>query len=249
MRPAYRRSKKWRVQDADWKLYTQIAERETQNILPNDDIDIFSEQLTQIISTAADQAIPISTVSTSNKIYWKKDPGVRLAKRDYNKASKIYKRHKSDYNLTKVNESFQVYKTIPEIVQHQSWQDWINSCNSEINSRQMWRKIKAACGVAPRPSTHPDPAMQAEEICSQFIQRSDDNNLPDDIRDQRQYYDSHRRRVIYDAICTPTESDRPFTLSELEHVLKGKKRDTAPGFDDYTYSMIRMTPYHLSYSC
>ena len=59
---------------------------------------------------------------------------------------------------------------------------------------------------------------------------------------------SERDAIIHQAIQTKDITDQPFNLSELEHALQPKK-DTAPGDDDCTYSMIRQasTMFKLEY--
>ena len=40
------------------------------------------------------------------------------------------------------------------------------------NSAEVWRRIKAAKGTAPRPPTHPRPQEEADSLCDSFAERS-----------------------------------------------------------------------------
>ena len=95
--------------------------------------------------------------------------------------------------------------------------------------------------LASRPPTHPNPTDKAEELCFQFVNRSNIENLTIDTRQRLNVLQSERDAIIYQAVQTKDITDQPFNLSELEHALQ-RKKNTAPGDDDCTYSMIRQAP-------
>ena len=64
-------------------------------------------------------------------------------------------------------------------VRYESWNQWITECNGNINSAEVWRRIKAAKGTAPRPHTHPRPQEEADSLYDSFAQRSSSVNLPE----------------------------------------------------------------------
>ena len=85
--------------------------------------------------------------------------------------------------------------------------------------------------------THPYPIDKAENLIQQFAMRSDSTNLSIDSRIRLDNMRVQRENDINDAIHT----DQPFNLSELEVALE-RKKETAPGEDGCTYSMIRHSP-------
>ena len=68
--------------------------------------------------------------------------------------------------------------------------------------------------------------------------RSDPVNLSTNARRKLDTARPVREAAINNAIYSASPTDRPFNMSELEHALL-RKKDTAPGDDGCTYSMIR----------
>ena len=126
-------------------------------------------------------------------------------------------------------------------MRNQSWNQWITDCNNNINSAEVWRRIKAAKGTAPRPPTHPRPQAEADSLCDAFAQRSSSTNLPEHTNNILAQLAPERVRTITTATYEAVSTDQEFTLSALEDVLHLLK-DTAPGDDTVCYSMIKNVP-------
>ena len=62
-----------------------------------------------------------------------------------------------------------------------------------------------------------------------------------DARRTLRNLEPHRKAFLNHAIRSERITDRPFNISELENTLR-RKKDTAPGDDGCTYSMIRQSP-------
>ena len=105
--------------------------------------------------------------------------GIRMAKHIYNSKLKAYRRHTSPTNLEHVQTAYKEYTKLCTHVRNQSWNQWITDCNNNINSAEVWRRIKAAKGTAPRPPTHPRPQEEADLLCAAFAQRTSSTNLPE----------------------------------------------------------------------
>ena len=101
----------------------------------------------------------------------------------------------------------------------------------------MWRRIKAANGRPQLAATHPRPQEEANRLCATFIQRSSSDNLPTDTTKTLTEFFPNRINLIKTAINKEAETDRDFTLSELDEIISHLK-DTAPGIDTVCYSMI-----------
>ena len=114
----------------------------------------------------------------------------------------------------------------------------ITECNGNINSAEVWRRINAAKGTAPRPPTHPIPQEEAYSLCDSFAQRSSSANLPEQINNMLTCMAPERVCIIATATNEAAYTDQEFTQSELEDVLH-RLRDTAPGDDTVFYSMIK----------
>ena len=77
-------------------------------------------------------------------------------------------------------------------------------------------------------------------MCQQFVMRSDSANLTVDAHRTLRNLEPHREAFVNHAICSERITDRPFNISELENTLR-RKKDTAPGDNGCTYSMIRQS--------
>ena len=69
---------------------------------------------------------------------------------------------------------------------------------------------------------------------------SSDQLQQEDVRILQQHQPI-RQQQIQDAINSPSECDRPITISEIDNVLK-KVRDSTPGDDTISYSMLKNAP-------
>ena len=123
-----------------------------------------------------------------------------------------------------------------------SWNQWFTKCNN-INSADVWRKIKAVKGTAPRPPgpNTPYPQEEADSLCDSFAQRCSSENLPERTNNILIKMVPERVRTITTASYEAVDTDQEFTLSELENVLH-RLKDTAPGDDTVCYSMIKNAP-------
>ena len=124
---------------------------------------------------------------------------------------------------------------------NQSWNQWITDCNNNINSAEVWRRIKATKGTAPIPPTHPRPQEEADSLCDAFAQRSSSTNLPEHTNNILTNMAPERVRTITTATYEAVSTDQEFTQSELDDVLH-RLKDTAPGDDTVCYSMIKNVP-------
>ena len=125
------------------------------------------------------------------------------------------------------------YKEFIQLCTHvrkQSWNQWITVCNGNLNSAEVWRRIKAAKGTAPRPPTHPRPQEEEDSLCDSFIERSSSVNLPEQTNNVLTGIAPERVRIITEAPYEAVATDQEFTLSELEDVLHCLK-DIAPEDD------------------
>ena len=232
--------KRWLTQHAEWELYREHITTTTTNIEWTD-VDTNEINITKAILEAAELAIPKSSGKTSATPYWKNNMGIRMAKHIYNTKLKAYRRHTSPTNLEQVQTTYKEYTQLCTHVRNQSWNQWITECNGNINSAEVWRRMKAAKGTAPRPPTHPRPQEEADSLCDAFAQRCSSTNLPEHTNNILTNMAPERVRAVTTATYEAVDTDQEFTLSELEEVLH-RLKDTAPGDDTVCYSMIQNVP-------
>ena len=128
-----------------------------------------------------------------------------------------------------------------------SWNQRITKCNNNINSAEVWRRINAAKGTAPRPPTHSRPQKEADSLCDSFAQSCSSEKLPEHTTNILTNIVPERVRAITTATYEAVDTDQKFTLSEFEDVLC-RLKDTAPGDDTVCNSMIKNVPLDTSSS-
>ena len=72
------------------------------------------------------------------------------------------------------------------------------------------------------------------------MRSSSDQLQEEDVRTLQQHQPT-RQQKVHDAINSPSECDRPITISEINNVLR-KVRDSSPGGDTIAYSMLKNAP-------
>ena len=110
-----------------------------------------------------------------------------------------------------------------------------------MNSKTLWQRIKRCTGTNPHPPTHPNPTQESNRLLSEFVARSSADQLPEEDVRTLQQHQHIRQHQLQDAINSPSDCDRPITISEINNVLK-KVSDSSPGEDTISYSMIKHAP-------
>ena len=110
-----------------------------------------------------------------------------------------------------------------------------NATSTSVLRTELWRRLRICTGVSQRPPTHPNPVDEAEQLCQQFVMRSDPLNLNAETQKILDILHLQREAMIHQAINSNCVTDQPFNISELEHTLH-RKKDTAPREDECTYS-------------
>ena len=166
-------------------------------------------------------------------------------------ALKKYRRNPLPELHRDLQEAHNSYAEVCRLVRNASWDKWITKINTTPkwitkinttpNARDMWRRIRSASGTTSRPPTHPEPDMEAAQLCVEFTDRSSAQNLPLSTQLILADLAPMRETHINAAIQEEHQTDRAFNLSELVMVLDGL-HDTAPGADTVSYSMIKNAP-------
>ena len=89
----------------------------------------------------------------------------------------------------------------------------------------------------PKVPTHPNPQQEAERLAISFADKTSSDNLPISVRLKQQQLEQRRWQEIEHACSLQDDTDIPYTLEELQAAHK-KGKDTAPGADNITYTMI-----------
>ena len=193
------------------------------------------------IHAAANKAMPLK--STGNYTYkdsWYYCAEVRTLKTRLNRVRKLYRRRPNAENrelLQTVNIDVQQQL---DSIRNEKWMEWCShiSCHSTLSDIWKWLKIVSNTHK-PKQCRHPQPMQEAERLAVHFSERTKSENLPPETRRLQEQLNPERWRAINNACSEQDDTDQPFTLNELNSAHK-KGRDTAPGADKITYTMVRM---------
>ena len=94
------------------------------------------------------------------------------------------------------------------------------------------------------PPRHHEPALKANELCTQFTNRCKTMNLPIETQTMLEQLEHNRLISIENAKHVVSCADTPIVMHELLEALSNRK-DTAPGIDKVTYSMIHHAPSNI----
>ena len=203
-----------------------------------------SEQLIFMFNLAAEHAIPKTKPYKYRRSHWYRDDDLIKAKRKANKAMTHYKRLPNPNNKIALQEISHNLRITAFQSKNNSWLKWVNQLNGQTRNRIFWRHIKIVKGTPTRPDIHPNPENKANELVDSFTQRTLVTNLPLHTKQDLTNKFRHRQKLINKAIHLSSTSNTPFTIQEL-HIALLRSRDTAPGEDNLTYSMISKSPIEI----
>ena len=95
-----------------------------------------------------------------------------------------------------------------------------------------------------RPNIYPFPITKANELVDGFAKRTSTINLPISTQQDLQHHFDNRQRIVQEAQHKSSSSNTPFTLEEL-NIAPNRNRDTAPGEDCLTHSMLSKAPIEI----
>ena len=230
---------RWNQELADWHIFkTEIEEWAANYEIPND-INIFEQQLIAAVHNAANKAMPKkSTGNHTFKDSWYYCQEVRELKTRLNRVRKLHKRRPSAENhelLIAVNNDTQQRLTN---IRTEKWMEWCAQISQHSTLAQIWKFLKMVSGKYSKcEAIHPNPEQEAERLANKFAERTKTSNLPLETQQLQEQLAPMRLNAIEQACNRPDVTDTPYTIEELRNTYK-KGKDTAPGADKITYTMI-----------
>ena len=204
-------------------------------------MDQLELDLNGAIHNAANKAMPLKTRGNyTYKDSWYYCPEVRVLKTRLNRVRKLYRRRPNTENrelLQTVNTDVQQQL---ETIRNEKWIEWCSHISNHSTLSDIWKWLKIVSNKhKPRQSRHPQPLQEAERLADNFSDRTKSENLPPETRELQEQLNPERWRAINVACSEQDDTDQPYTLDELKSAYK-KGKDTAPGADKITYTMVRM---------
>ncbi|ROT62229.1 pol [Penaeus vannamei] len=234
----------WHFKKADWHKFTFILEEWVESYTPSQDLDTKEEEIVSALHHAANQAIPAYKPTSyihSNKWYY--SDRVRELRHRLIILRKTLKKHPSPTVLENFRVAQQLIRKEIQMIRSDSWLKWCESLNAHTSLHDLWQKLNLVSGKFRRQPCHPRPLQVAEGLIHTFQSRSTSSQLPPSTINRIQRLKPERETSIQVAISTPAESDVPFTQHDINQARKTSK-DTAPGIDRVTYSMLNQLGTH-----
>ena len=231
---------RWKIDKARWPLFQEEMATWWREYAVPDDVGEFGRDFAAALTRAAEASIPkTSGRRPPVKNWWFRSPRVREANHRVNTLRKAFRRNRTDENLRLLRQAVSHARGVANDEKEARWLEWCESFDSHTSLRTLWSCLRTASGRGPRrPAAHPDPEARAEELVSSYAERASSERLPLEVRQRQLQLRPERLRRIANAVNTEDVTDCPFTQSELTRA-KRRSRDTAPGEDGITYTMLR----------
>lgn len=217
--------KKRNFKEADWQSYSShIDNRITSTNIPLDPQEAY-DQFIDTLNRAAEESIPYIKICDNPqrlqrfkpKPYWNQELSKSVAERRL--ALTIFRKNPTPDNLQVLNEKTASAQKYIRNAKIKSWQSFCDSIEGVTTSGEMWRRMKWLKGYR-SPQSYID-KDRAINLLSKLT--------PDYVTPCKPSFKS-----------TNTQLSMPISAQELERSIKPK--DTAPGTDLISFSMIKKLP-------
>ncbi|KAG7300559.1 hypothetical protein JYU34_014851 [Plutella xylostella] len=208
---------------ADWLGYSKTLQRDFEEMTISEDPQLDYDIFIKLINNAADSCIPIIKLCNNpqrkfvSKPYWNQELSKAVAERRLALAK--LRANPTPDNLGILQQKISSAQKLIRKAKSKSWQEFCSSLDSTTSSAEMWRRMRWLKGYK-APKFHID-GEQASKLLHSLS--------PDFVSPDRPSFNSSNS-ILSSNISKP----------ELERAIKNK--DTAPGDDGITFSMIKNMP-------
>ncbi|KAG6438736.1 hypothetical protein O3G_MSEX000179 [Manduca sexta] len=208
---------------ADWGSYSKYLEAKLRDLCLPDNPQEAYDLFLYIVNEAANKFIPLLkfnqnlTSKFSPKPYWTAILSRAVASRRLALAS--FRRNPTPHNLGILKNKINLAQRLIRQAKKEDWQNFCTSVNESTTSSDMWRKMKWLKGYS-------SSRRFVDPECSKALLRS---LTPDFV--------SPLPPII---VNNNPALECEISIQELEKCIKPK--DTSPGYDDFSYSMIKNLP-------
>lgn len=226
---------RWKIQSADWMAYSTCLETSIRHLLECEITDINVQQIydefEHLILDAASKSIPLKIINNFSKsnIWW--NDRCREVVESRKEALRIYQRQKTTGNLELLKLAVAEAKAVIIEEERKAWKTLCEECKTNSNHNSAvpsgWHLLRLLSGKKGSNPKFIHPEVHTS-VCKEVLLSTTKPSVPIPPFDR--------------LVNCPNKFESPFTIVELEHVLNRKKKDTCPGNDSITYSMIRQLP-------
>ena len=227
------------IKKAKWSVFQKKMEEWASTYEISQDINKIEKDLVQAIHKAADAAIPMTKPPKQQyKDRWYYNEEVKQIKNEVNKARKQFRRNSTDENRATLREKCNSADTKLKEIKNNKLLEWAENLSNHTSLGQIWKELKWASGKTyTKIPNHPNPKEQADVLMTKYATRSKTEQLPIRTIAKQHHLNTKRWERIEAACNTPDVTDEPIKLHEVK-ATRHKGKDTAPGADKITYSML-----------
>lgn len=249
-----RKRQTYNTKKANWKRYKQVCSNSIKSSIISDNVNVFANNLTNCILDAAEQAMPrtAAKVSRRNKSlpYWNHECSNAIKTR--NKCRNVLnKTNNLDNLLAYKRNKAKAQKTLREAAKNH-WMKFCSSINRTTKLGSVWKMAKKMNGLQGsskianlinNKTIIRDNKDKLEYIADTFSRASSNDNYSDEFKSSHTFTNLSMNSIINNANKVNNDAlHLDISLNELVYALSLMKKDTSPGPDEVTYSMIRNLP-------
>ena len=236
-------SNRFKTEKADWAKFNRLTNNFIQADLNN--INEETDQLTSFIIQAARNSIPMSN-RRSNKTpvpWWNTDCTNCLKERK--RAEKACRRNPTIANKIAYKRLKAVCRKTFKQAKTESWIAYVSSINANTSMEKIWKRVQKIKGKFTR---RPPPLLNnaygietqnPNETSNIFGEAFASISATENYTQNFQRYKRTQERKHINFTSNNEEPyNTPFSVEELNHAL-ATTNETAPGYDQITYSMIK----------
>ncbi|XP_068222228.1 uncharacterized protein [Palaemon carinicauda] len=234
--------RRWNPDFAHWDLFEQhmTSWAERYSVRPPEDADNILLSLNNQLNEAAASSMPKKkSFVKDHKDSWYYNPRIKAMNKRLNRVRKLFRR----------NNTEALYQTLISVARHatevandvkkEKWLDWCSQVSGLTPIQKIWAWFNKVSGKRYTARvTHPDPPAEALRIAQNFANRSKSDNLSIQARQRQEVLYPIRMNMVTAGCNIPDDTDALYTMEELNTALS-KNKDTAPGADNITYSMLK----------
>ena len=231
----------WRMQKADWNLYSEMLEQKmAQTLLSSFSLDTeeYVKFICDSITEAAEGAIPRTKTKRNRKRRWRLTEEARLWHHQISRATKAFKSNPSEDTLRELRELQRDASVCIKESRNLACEEWVQSLNN-MNGKELWGEIKRLKGKN-KTFLYSNVKNEALKLLDDFTNRGNLDRLPLETQSAVEDRYNDRLNALIRNIQYKDDTDAEITFDELEMALNISKK-TAPGHDGLPYPFYTHT--------
>ena len=245
---SYDRPARFIIDKADWNKFNSLTTMEPYNEDDNQPVDIYVNQITETLISAANQSIPITSGRRPKPTvpWW--TPECRRAVKERNLAARALRNNHNENNLIRFRRARAKCQYTLNTTRRKSWEQYVSNLKTGVKPKEIWKRVNKIRGkycITPPPVLHVNNRLVTDpQETSTILAESFASNERYYSQDFLRYKDAQENRPIVFPCNQQQSYNTALTKHEFKHCL-ALTRETSPGLDKITYSLIKAAHHSL----